>query len=138
MVSEGHTATLVAATLAISRSSLYYQKRPRGSRACEPALSSQHAKRITQVLFQFVPTLPGSKVLALLQRVFHAAKIDHRASPRFAWFHSSLQVHFREPFNVLAHLFLEAVRTLASEHKANTRHPLVQHVTHYPRLWAKH
>ena len=33
MVTEGYTATLVAATLAISRSSLYYQKRPRGSRA---------------------------------------------------------------------------------------------------------
>src|SRR2546425_2418832 len=33
MVSEGYTATLVAATLAISRSSLYYRKRPRGSRA---------------------------------------------------------------------------------------------------------
>jgi hypothetical protein len=33
MVTQGYTATLVAATLAISRSSLYYQKRPRGSRA---------------------------------------------------------------------------------------------------------
>src|SRR3989475_5361783 len=33
MVSEGYTATLVAATLAISRSSLYYRKKPRGSRA---------------------------------------------------------------------------------------------------------
>jgi transposase InsO family protein len=33
MVSQGFTATLVAATLAISRSSLYYRKRPRGSRA---------------------------------------------------------------------------------------------------------
>jgi hypothetical protein len=33
MVTQGHTATLVAATLAISRSSLYYRKRPRGSRA---------------------------------------------------------------------------------------------------------
>ena len=33
MVTQGFTATLVAATLAISRSSLYYQKRPRGSRA---------------------------------------------------------------------------------------------------------
>ena len=33
MVSEGYTATLVAATLAISRSSLYYRKRPRGCRA---------------------------------------------------------------------------------------------------------
>src|SRR5260370_6442838 len=33
MVAEGYTATLVAARLAISRSSLYYQKRPRGSRA---------------------------------------------------------------------------------------------------------
>jgi transposase InsO family protein len=30
---QGYTATLVAATLAISRSSLYYRKRPRGSRA---------------------------------------------------------------------------------------------------------
>jgi hypothetical protein len=28
MVVQGYTATLVAATLAISRSSLYYQKRP--------------------------------------------------------------------------------------------------------------
>jgi putative transposase len=33
MVMQGYTATLVAATLAISRSSLYYRKRPRGSRA---------------------------------------------------------------------------------------------------------
>jgi len=33
MVTEGYTATLVAATLAISRSSLYYRKKPRGSRA---------------------------------------------------------------------------------------------------------
>src|SRR2546428_3731756 len=33
MVSEGYTATLVAATLVISRSSLYYRKKPRGSRA---------------------------------------------------------------------------------------------------------
>ena len=33
MVNERYTATLVAATLAISRSSLYYRKRPRGSRA---------------------------------------------------------------------------------------------------------
>src|SRR5215469_4595023 len=33
MVTQGFTATLVAATLAISRSSLYYRKRPRGSRA---------------------------------------------------------------------------------------------------------
>ncbi len=33
MVTQGCTATLVAATLAISRSSLYYRKKPRGSRA---------------------------------------------------------------------------------------------------------
>ncbi|MGB2634709.1 MAG: IS3 family transposase, partial [Candidatus Acidiferrum sp.] len=33
MVTQGYTTTLVAATLAISRSSLYYRKRPRGSRA---------------------------------------------------------------------------------------------------------
>jgi putative transposase len=33
MVTQGFTATLVAATLTISRSSLYYRKRPRGSRA---------------------------------------------------------------------------------------------------------
>ncbi|MGH9712591.1 MAG: hypothetical protein ACRD5M_04750 [Candidatus Acidiferrales bacterium] len=33
MVSEGYTTTLVAATLTISRSSLYYRKKPRGSRA---------------------------------------------------------------------------------------------------------
>src|SRR6202161_3362845 len=33
MVTEGYTATLVAATLAISRSSLYYRQKPRGSRA---------------------------------------------------------------------------------------------------------
>jgi hypothetical protein len=33
MVVQGYTATLVAATLAISRSSLYYRKKPRGSRA---------------------------------------------------------------------------------------------------------
>jgi integrase-like protein len=33
MVTQGYTATLVATTLAISRSSLYYRKRPRGSRA---------------------------------------------------------------------------------------------------------
>ena len=33
MVAQGYTATLVAATLTISRSSLYYRKRPRGSRA---------------------------------------------------------------------------------------------------------
>lgn len=33
MVTEGYTATLVAATLTISRSSLYYRKKPRGSRA---------------------------------------------------------------------------------------------------------
>ena len=32
-MSAGYTATLVAATLAISRSSLYYRKKPRGSRA---------------------------------------------------------------------------------------------------------
>src|ERR1700733_13876015 len=33
LVTQGYTATLVAATLAISRSSLYYRKRLRGSRA---------------------------------------------------------------------------------------------------------
>ena len=33
MVTQGYQATLVAAALDISRSSLYYQKRPRGSRA---------------------------------------------------------------------------------------------------------
>jgi hypothetical protein len=33
MVTQGYTATLVATTLAISRSSLYYRKQPRGSRA---------------------------------------------------------------------------------------------------------
>src|SRR6476660_240020 len=33
MMPQGYTATLVAATLAISRSSLYYRKKPRGSRA---------------------------------------------------------------------------------------------------------
>ena len=33
MVTQGYTATLVAATLTISRSSLYYRKKPRGSRA---------------------------------------------------------------------------------------------------------
>ena len=33
MVTQGYTATLVAATLAISGSSLYYRKKPRGSRA---------------------------------------------------------------------------------------------------------
>ena len=33
LVGEGYTATLVAVTLAISRSSLYYRKQPRGSRA---------------------------------------------------------------------------------------------------------
>src|SRR5260370_15913335 len=36
MMTEGYTATLVAATLAISRSSLYYRRRPRGSRADRP------------------------------------------------------------------------------------------------------
>ena len=33
LVAQGRTATLVATTLAISRSSLYYQKKARGSRA---------------------------------------------------------------------------------------------------------
>ena len=33
LVAQGYTATVVAATLAISRSSLYYRKKPRGSRA---------------------------------------------------------------------------------------------------------
>jgi putative transposase len=33
LVAQGHTATLVATTLLISRSSLYYRKQPRGSRA---------------------------------------------------------------------------------------------------------
>ena len=33
LVAQGYTATLLAMTLAISRSSLYYRKRPRGSRA---------------------------------------------------------------------------------------------------------
>src|SRR6202451_1150461 len=33
MVTQGYTATLVAATLVISRSSLYYRQKPRGSRA---------------------------------------------------------------------------------------------------------
>ena len=33
LVAQGHTATLVAATLLISRSSLYYRKKPRGGRA---------------------------------------------------------------------------------------------------------
>jgi putative transposase len=41
MVTQGYTATLVAATLAISRSSLYYRKRPRGSRA-----DRSHAEQI--------------------------------------------------------------------------------------------
>lgn len=33
LVAQGYTATLVSGTLAISRSSLYYRKQPRGSRA---------------------------------------------------------------------------------------------------------
>jgi hypothetical protein len=33
MVKQGRMATLVAGTLEISRSSLYYRKKPRGSRA---------------------------------------------------------------------------------------------------------
>jgi hypothetical protein len=33
LLAQGYTATVVAATLAISRSSLYYRKKPRGSRA---------------------------------------------------------------------------------------------------------
>src|SRR5260370_39721479 len=33
LVGQGYTATLVATTLLISRSSLYYRKKPRGSRA---------------------------------------------------------------------------------------------------------
>jgi hypothetical protein len=33
LMTQGYTATLVAATLSISRSSLYYRKKPRGSRA---------------------------------------------------------------------------------------------------------
>jgi hypothetical protein len=33
MMTQGYTATLAAATLAISRSSLFYRKKPRGSRA---------------------------------------------------------------------------------------------------------
>ena len=33
LVAQGYTATLVAMNLAIGRSSLYYRKRPRGSRA---------------------------------------------------------------------------------------------------------
>jgi HTH-like domain len=33
MVAQGYTVTLMAATLTISRSSLYYRKRPQGSRA---------------------------------------------------------------------------------------------------------
>src|SRR5580693_9736475 len=33
MMTQGYAATVVAATLAISRSSLYYRKKPRGSRA---------------------------------------------------------------------------------------------------------
>jgi hypothetical protein len=33
MVMQGYRATLVAATIAISRSSLYYRNKPRGSRA---------------------------------------------------------------------------------------------------------
>ena len=33
LVTQGHTATLVATTLEIGRSSLYYRKKPRGSRA---------------------------------------------------------------------------------------------------------
>ena len=33
LVGKGYAATLVAAALRISRSSLYYRKRPRGSRA---------------------------------------------------------------------------------------------------------
>ena len=33
LVAQGYTATLVATTLLISRSSLYYRNKPRGSRA---------------------------------------------------------------------------------------------------------
>ena len=33
LVAQGYAATLVAASLLISRSSLYYRKKPRGSRA---------------------------------------------------------------------------------------------------------
>ena len=36
MVKQGYTATLVAATFAISRSSLYYRRKPRVSRADRP------------------------------------------------------------------------------------------------------
>jgi len=39
MVTQGYKASLVAATLAINRSSLYYQKRPRGSQRIEPAMN---------------------------------------------------------------------------------------------------
>jgi hypothetical protein len=39
MVTQGFTATLVAATLAISRSSLYYRKRREAAGLTEPAMS---------------------------------------------------------------------------------------------------
>ena len=39
LVGQGYTATLVATTLLISRSSLYYRKKPRGSGPIGPTMN---------------------------------------------------------------------------------------------------
>jgi hypothetical protein len=67
MVTQGYTSTLVAATLAISRSSLYYRKKPRGSRADrsydENNELGQLFARIAQTIARMKYILPGATVL---------------------------------------------------------------------------
>jgi hypothetical protein len=49
MVARDLAAMLVAATLAISRSSLYYRKRPRGSRTdrtCDQQIVMAHGEKL--------------------------------------------------------------------------------------------
>jgi transposase InsO family protein len=55
MVTEGYTATLVAATLAISRSSLYYRKKPRGSREANLTLTTDNGTQFIST--RFIETL---------------------------------------------------------------------------------
>jgi hypothetical protein len=84
LVARGYTATLVAMTLAISRSSLYYRKKPRGSRAdrtydeqivmaCGEKLAYGH-RRVTRWL-QRKKGLPVNRkrmLRVMRERVFHA------------------------------------------------------------------
>jgi hypothetical protein len=64
MVTQGYTATLVAATLAISRSNLYCRKRPRGSRADRQRRTDRRSVRRKTRVCRILQLLSNQKIVA--------------------------------------------------------------------------